>query len=109
MALWGDDAVIVEGVESEQSARQLYSTVHGAGRLFGRRQALRTFTREQMDNWLRDKGVIVSGGDLDESPMAYRRLVDVLAAHEGTIKIKHVLSPVAVAMAGKDEFDPWKD
>lgn len=105
----GDDAVIVEGIESEQSARQLYSTVHGAGRLFGRRQALKTFTREEMDQWLRDKGVIVAGGDLDESPMAYRRLIDVLAAHEGTIKVKHILSPVAVAMAGKDEFDPWKD
>lgn len=105
----GDDAVIVEGVDCAEAKASLYSTVHGAGRLFGRRKALKTFTREEMDNWLRDKGVIVSGGDLDESPMAYRRLVDVLACHSETIKVNHVLSPVAVAMAGKDEFDPWKD
>lgn len=105
----GDDAVIVEGIDSEQSRKNMYSTVHGAGRLFGRRQAIKTFTRDTMDSWLRDKGVMVSGGDLDESPMAYRRLNDVLAAHHGTVEVKHVLSPVAVAMAGKDEFDPWKD
>jgi tRNA-splicing ligase RtcB len=32
----GDDAVIIEGVDSEASRASLYSTIHGAGRLFGR-------------------------------------------------------------------------
>ena len=40
-----EEAVIVEGVESELSKSLLYSTVHGAGRNFGRKQALKTFTR----------------------------------------------------------------
>jgi tRNA-splicing ligase RtcB (3'-phosphate/5'-hydroxy nucleic acid ligase) len=105
----GDDGVIVEGVESGQSAASLYSTVHGAGRLFGRKESKRRFTRAEMDAWLRERGVLVAGGDLDESPMAYRRLPDVLAQHAGTIKILHTLRPFAVAMAGGDEFDPWKD
>ncbi len=35
----GDDAVIIKGVESEASQTALYSTVHGAGRVMGRRQA----------------------------------------------------------------------
>ena len=35
----GDDAVIIEGVDSEASRAALYSTVHGAGRLFGRSHA----------------------------------------------------------------------
>jgi hypothetical protein len=30
----GDDAMIIEGVESPQARLSLYSTVHGAGRLF---------------------------------------------------------------------------
>ena len=37
-----------------------------------------------------------SGGDLDESPMAYRRLDEVLRHHAGTIEIEHRLRPFAV-------------
>jgi len=105
----GDDAVIIEGVDSPTSQAALYSTVHGAGRLFSRRNAIRTFQRAQMDAWLQERGVLLSGGDLDESPMAYRRLPDVLAEHAGTIVVRHTLRPFAVAMAGDGEFDPFKD
>ena len=105
----GDDAVIVEGVESALSRSALFSTVHGAGRMFSRTAARRTFKRAQMDAWLKDRGVLLSGGDLDESPMAYRRLPDVLARHAGTVAVRHTLRPFAVAMAGEGEFDPFKD
>ena len=105
----GDDAVILEGVDSTQARASLYSTVHGAGRLFGRKQAKRQFTREQMDAWLRERGVLLAGGDLDESPMAYRRLPEVLAQHAVTVRVLHTLRPFAVAMAGEAEFDPFKD
>ena len=105
----GDDAVIVEGVEGPGSGASLYSTVHGAGRLFSRTQAKRTFKREQMDGWLRERGVHLVGGDLDESPMAYRRLPDVLARHAGTIRVLHTLTPFAVVMAGAGEVDPFRD
>lgn len=104
----GDDAVIIEGIESETSASSLYSTIHGAGRLFGRKEAKRRFARAEMDEWLERRGVLLSGGDLDESPMAYRRLPEVLAHHAGTIHVQHTLRPFAVAMAGNEE-DPWKD
>lgn len=105
----GDDAVILEGVDSAASRAALYSTIHGAGRLFGRREAKRRFTRAEMDGWLRERGVLLAGADLDESPMAYRRLPDVLAHHADTVKVLHTLRPFAVAMAGEGEFDPWKD
>jgi tRNA-splicing ligase RtcB len=105
----GDDAVIVEGIVSEEARDSLYSTIHGAGRLFGRKEAKRRFQREQMDGWLQERGVVLIGGDLDESPMAYRRLPDVLAHHAGSIRVLHTLRPFAVAMAGAGEFDPFKD
>lgn len=105
----GDDAVIIEGVESESSKGALYSTVHGAGRLFGRKEAKRRFARPEMDAWLRERGVTLLGADLDESPMAYRRLPDVLAQHAGTIRVLHTLRPFAVVMAGAGELDPFKD
>lgn len=47
--------------------------------------------------------------DLDESPMAYRRLPEVLAEHAGTVRVLHTLRPFAVVMAGAGEFDPFRD
>jgi tRNA-splicing ligase RtcB len=127
----GDDAVIVEGArvgegtppEIVQRQKQaLYSTVHGAGRVMSRTAAagkryrrsgkLMTPGRvspEMMREWIKRKGVILRGGGLDESPHVYRRLPDVLAAQQDTITVLHTLRPLVVAMAGPDEFDPYKD
>jgi tRNA-splicing ligase RtcB len=121
----GDDAVILAGVESETSAQSFYSTVHGAGRVMSRTEARGRSVKDpatgkrmrqggrvrhdEMQAWLRDKGVRLVGGDLDEAPQAYRRLPDVLAQHAGTVKVEHVLRPFAVVMAGADVFDPFKD
>src|ERR1700688_4818798 len=96
----GDDAVIIEGIDSAEARASLYSTVHGAGRLFSRKEAKRRFNRVQMDAWLHERGVTLVGADLDESPMAYRRLPEVLAHHAGSVKVLHTLRPLAVAMAG---------
>jgi tRNA-splicing ligase RtcB (3'-phosphate/5'-hydroxy nucleic acid ligase) len=105
----GDDAVIIEGIDSDASRVSPYSTIHGAGRLFSRKEAKRRFARAEMDAWLQERGVTLIGADLDESPMAYRRLPEVLAHHAGTVKVLHTLRPFAVAMAGAGEFDPFKD
>jgi tRNA-splicing ligase RtcB len=105
----GDDAVILEGVDSEEARASLYSTVHGAGRVFGRKEAKRRFARAEMDAWLQKRGVTLIGADLDESPMAYRRLDEVLAHHAASVRVLHRLTPFAVVMAGDGEFDPFKD
>jgi tRNA-splicing ligase RtcB len=124
----GDDAVIVRGAVTEDSETAdvqraaLYSTVHGAGRVMSRTQAAgkrkrRTgqvlspgrVTPEMMQAWIAERGVVLRGGGLDESPHVYRRLPEVLDAQEGTIEILHTLRPLVVVMAGADEFDPYKD
>ena len=124
----GDDAVIVQGTtagdsETERLQRAaLFSTVHGAGRVMSRTQAAgkrnrRTgrvispgrITPEMMQDWIREKGVILRGGGLDESPHVYRRLPEVLAAQGGTIEVIHVLRPLVVVMAGAEEEDPYRD
>lgn len=105
----GDDAVILEGVDSVEAKAALYSTVHGAGRVFGRKEAKRRFARDEMDAWLQRRGVTLIGADLDESPMAYRRLDEVLAHHNASTRVLHRLTPFAVVMAGEGEFDPFKD
>jgi tRNA-splicing ligase RtcB len=118
----GDDAVILSGIESDTAATSFYSTVHGAGRVMSRTEARGKTNRktgavikpgrinhDEMQAWLRQKGVHLAGGDLDEAPQAYRRLPDVLAHHAGTVTIEHTLRPFAVVMAGADVFDPFKD
>ena len=126
----GDNAVIVRGVEPNavspqvaQSQREaLFSTVHGAGRVMSRTQAAGKRNRKtgevikpgqitpaMMESWIKERGVILRGGGLDESPQVYRRLPDVLAAQEGTVEVLHTLRPLVVVMAGENEFDPYKD
>lgn len=122
----GDDSVILRGsedpaAEPEQRAA-LFSTVHGAGRVMSRTEAAGKRNRKtgevlrpgkvtpaMMAEWLEGKGVILRGGGLDESPHAYRRLPEVLAAQGATITVDHVLRPLVVVMAGANELDPYKD
>ena len=49
------------------------------------------------------------GGGADEAPEVYKRLPEVLAAHGDSIRVKHTLRPLGVAMAGRDVVDPYKD
>ena len=123
----GDNAVILEGVDSDVSRQALYSTVHGAGRVMGRmdtkkgkatrddtgkvvsRDTSTIITRDMQRAWTDEIGVIVRGGDVDEAPQAYRRLPDVLAAQGDTVRVLHTLTPMIVAMAGHDVRDPYKD
>jgi tRNA-splicing ligase RtcB len=58
---------------------------------------------------LRAQGIVLVGGGADEAPEVYKRLPDVLAAHGDTIRVKHTLRPLGVAMAGRDVHDPYKD
>ena len=118
----GDISVILEGVESEESELALYSTVHGAGRVMSRTAARGKINRKtgqvispgqvsraMMMAWIKQQGVELRGAGTDESPHCYKRLPDVLAHHSPTIRILHTLQPVGVAMAGENEFDPYKD
>ena len=128
----GDESVILEGVDGPGSAESLYSTVHGAGRVMSRSQAAGRFrfrrtkvdgrhvrVREQVKpgvvDWpavqarMRKQGIVLVGGGPDEAPEVYKRLPEVLAAHQGSIRVKHRLRPLGVAMAGLDVDDPYKD
>ncbi len=130
----GDDAVILEGIEPAgnphaaalNQEHSLFSTVHGAGRVMsrnaarGRRMKVQgrwvddpkhpgRISRQEMQKWIRQRGVVLRGADTDEAPQAYKRLPDVLRHHAGTVRVLHTLSPIGVAMAGAGEFDPYKD
>src|SRR5579863_9420052 len=118
----GENSVILEGVENDHARYSLYSTVHGAGRAMGRREAAGVVDRktgevkragkvtpEMMRTWVDRAGIELRGAGLDESPDCYKRLDEVLEAVGDTVRILHRLTPVGVAMAGANEFDPYKD
>jgi tRNA-splicing ligase RtcB len=122
----GDNAVILQGATPSDAetrdlqARALYSTVHGAGRVMSRTAAAGkrrrgriikegAISRDMMNAWIKEKGVLLRGGGTDESPHVYRRLPDVLEAQGATVEVLHTLQPLIVVMAGADEFDPYKD
>jgi tRNA-splicing ligase RtcB len=128
----GDESVILEGVESGENEAALFSTVHGAGRVMSRTQAAgrvrrrkqvvdgrKVWVEEQIKpgvvDWpavqerLRAQGIVLVGGGADEAPEVYKRLPEVLAAHGESIRVKHTLRPLGVAMAGRDVYDPFKD
>jgi tRNA-splicing ligase RtcB len=124
----GEVSVILEGIvpegEDARAAQRaaMFSTVHGAGRVMGRKQAAGVFDRktgavkraglvnpEMMNEWLQRSNVVLRGGGVDESPHCYKRLPEVIAQQGGTVRVLHTLTPVGVAMAGANEFDPYKD
>jgi len=119
----GDDAVIIEGVDSPLAREAFFSTIHGAGRIMSRTAAKGRFEKvgkkrirreglirhDEMMKWIAERGIELRGGDVDEAPQAYRRLPEVLAAHTGTIRVLHILQPLGVAMAARGDADRYKD
>jgi len=123
----GDVSVIIQGQESDTARTALYSTVHGAGRVMGRQDAIRgkkivdenggvvgrdtstIVTRDMQRDWLDGMGVILRGGGVDESPHVYRRLPSVLETQGDSIQIIETLHPLIVCMADKNTKDPYKD
>jgi tRNA-splicing ligase RtcB len=112
----GDISVILEGRDSEQSKKALYSTIHGAGRLMSRTQAKGNYRGRDLTqsaikpdmiyDRLQKQGVELRGGGLDEAPQVYRQLKDVLHYHQDTITIQHYLNPIGVVMDGPEQFKP---
>jgi tRNA-splicing ligase RtcB (3'-phosphate/5'-hydroxy nucleic acid ligase) len=123
----GDISVILRGKSGGNAGPELlYSTVHGAGRLMSRTQAagkkkwIKSEKRWEvkspglvdealMRRSMRDKGILLIGAGADEAPQVYKPLRQVLECHSDTIEIEHTLTPLIVAMAGNDIFDPFKD
>jgi tRNA-splicing ligase RtcB (3'-phosphate/5'-hydroxy nucleic acid ligase) len=119
-----DKSVIIRGLDTPQAKENLYSTVHGAGRIMSRTQAAGKFkgwgknrvrvsdglvNENDMRNKMKDKGVHLFGAGADEAPDCYKKLTDVLDFHKDSIQIETVLTPLVVCMAGSDVRDPYKD
>lgn len=71
-------------VSGKGNTNALNSASHGAGRAMSRTQAKKTITINQLKKHLKDQGVELIGGGLDEAPFAYKNIHEVMA-HQGDL------------------------
>ena len=80
-----------------------FSAPHGAGRLMSRSQAKESFTvsefKKQMDGIYTTS---VNAGTLDECPMAYKSINDIVANIGDTVVINEVIKPIYNFKAGEE-------
>lgn len=76
----------------------IYSASHGAGRLMSRTQAKKQFSRSEMSDLLRARGVRLISGGLDEAPMAYKDIMKVMAPQKEIVEIVARFDPKIVKM-----------
>jgi len=87
---------IVKGLGNPES---LSSASHGAGRLYSRRKMKQKFTQNEMKRLLKEAGVKLIGGSLEEAPMAYKNIDEVMMEQRELVEIVAVFQPKIVRMA----------
>jgi len=88
-------AYLVAGKGNEES---LNSASHGAGRQVSRNKAKKQFTQNEINKVLRKAGVELIGGGLDEAPMAYKNIGDVMQAQADLVRPLAKFYPKIVRM-----------
>lgn len=92
----GDAGYLVRGRGVSHS---LESASHGAGRLMSRKAALNSISRSTRDEYLKERGVTLLGGGIDESPQAYKPIDRVIAAQHELVHVLGKFMPRIVRMA----------
>lgn len=79
------------------------SAPHGAGRLFGRKEALRTLNLQDFQASMRNVYSTTVGREtLDEAPMAYKPTEEIVSAIKDTVLIEAQLKPIYNFKAGRE-------
>jgi tRNA-splicing ligase RtcB len=84
-------------------AASLDSASHGAGRRMSRTKAKETFTWDAAHAFLRERGVTLLSAGLDEVPMAYKDIDEVMAAQRDLVEPLARFEPRLVKMAPAGE------
>lgn len=92
----GDAGYLVRGKGNPDA---LKSASHGAGRLMSRKVALNSISKSARDTYLKERGVTLLGGGLDEAPQAYKPIEEVIAAQSDLVEVLGRFMPRIVRMA----------
>ena len=92
----GDAGYVVRG---RGEASSLQSASHGAGRRMSRKAAISSISKATRDEYLRERGITLLGGGMDESPQAYKDIEAVIAAQDDLVEVIGKFTPRIVRMA----------
>src|SRR5918996_4059685 len=90
-------------VRGKGVASSLNSAAHGAGRRMSRTKAKEMFTWDAAQRFLRERGVTLLSAGLDEVPMAYKNIDEVMAAQSDLVEPLARFEPRLVKMAPSGE------
>ena len=86
-------------VRGKGEENAINSASHGAGRQMSRTKAIQNITQTEMKTILKDHGVTLIGAGLDEAPMAYKDIHQVMAAQQELVDVVAKFTPKLVRMA----------
>ncbi len=92
----GDPGYVVRGRGNTDS---INSASHGAGRKMSRRVAKQSITRHAQKAYLKQRGIDLLGGGLDEAPQAYKPIHEVMQAQSDLVSVVGEFVPRIVRMA----------
>lgn len=81
----------------------LHSASHGAGRTMSRKAAHEKFNWKEVNRFLEQQGVTLLSAGLDEVPMAYKNIHEVMAAQRDLVTVLGEFRPRLVKMAPSGE------
>lgn len=90
-------------VRGKGNPTSLNSASHGAGRVMSRTKALETFEWSKVNRVLKDRGVHLLSAGLDEVPMVYKDIHQVMAAQADLVEVLGRFDPKLVKMAQSGE------
>jgi len=89
-------------VRGKGNTESLRSASHGAGRVMSRSKAFQNFSMSQVKKVLAYYGVELIGSDVDEAPMAYKNIFDVMEQQKELVDTLATFQPRIVRMADPD-------
>lgn len=90
-------------VRGKGNPESLNSASHGAGRVMSRKAANERFNWKDVNRFLREHGVTLISAGLDEVPMVYKNIREVMAAQSDLVTILGQFDPKLVKMAPHGE------
>jgi tRNA-splicing ligase RtcB len=90
-------------VSGKGNTESLHSASHGAGRAMSRKAANEKFNWKDVNRFLKQQGVTLISAGLDEVPMAYKNIRDVMAAQKDLVTVLGEFMPRLVKMAPSGE------
>ncbi|MFA0963866.1 RtcB family protein [Roseivirga sp. BDSF3-8] len=87
-------------VSGKGKPESIDSASHGAGRQMSRTQAKNSLLQAEVSAYLEQHGVEVIGSGLDEAPMAYKDIHQVMDYQQDLVNVEGTFSPRIVRMCG---------